>query len=99
MAIFSTRTLFQFNRTKSYSEKILLSFHLNSRCVFSSRNPSNFFSIESPPRDNLMKYKNEVRPEEAANLDKVLAATGLPVSAKFPMEAAELAKVLGWETG
>ena len=50
-------------------------------------------------RNNLMKYKNEVRPEEAANLDKVLAASGLPVSAKFPMEAAELAKVLGWETG
>ena len=40
-----------------------------------------------------------MRPEEAANLDKVLAASGLPVSAKFPMEAAELAKVLGWETG
>jgi len=50
-------------------------------------------------RNNLMKYKNEVRPQEAANLDKVLAASGLPVSAKFPMEAEGLAKVLGWETG
>ncbi len=49
-------------------------------------------------RSNLMKFKNEVSPEEASNLDMVLEACGLPVSSKFPMQAAELAKTLGWDT-
>ena len=49
-------------------------------------------------RSNLMKFKNEVSEQEAANLDMVLQACGLPVSSKFPMEAAALAKTLGWDT-
>jgi hypothetical protein len=54
---------------------------------------------EALSKKNLMKFKNEVTAEEAKNLDMVLAACGLPVTANFPMGAADFAKTLEWETG